>query len=883
LLARGAGSISKTASENLGWPAGELCELVADRLRGDASAEKALAEAQAKPDSKIKQIALQAAIAGKMEDDADFAEEIRRLVETIKKEGAGAGSSAFDQRGQKLQTQTNIAGSVQGSSFSGQFNGPTANGGDAVDARGVTSFAYKPTYNYIPPKSEESSRIPSIQSPPPDFTGRDEELAELLMKFATGINAILLHGNGGVGKTALALKLAQSLKDRYPDGQIMVDMMGTTDPISSIEAMGSIINSFNPEEKIPDSKAKVMQRFQQVLNGKCILLLLDNALNDKQLSGLISPPNGCGLLVTSRNVISGLLRKDIGVLKLEHAVKLLLGICFTALGKEKSSRDDPAWPKIASLCGHLPLALRAAASFLANSEDISPKDYAQQLKDERTRLEMIGEQGVEMSVDASFGLSFQSLAPAIQKTFLDLSVFLADFDSQAEEQICQDAGHRNLSELLRWSLVDFTAQGSDYGRYRVHDLARLLAFARLPDESRATIAERHATYFRDLLAAANHLYLQGSAGVQAGLVLFDREEANILAGHTRSCESLEAGSQAAELCMSYPDAGVYVIYLRLHPMQRISWLEDALKAARKLKNRSAEGVHLGNLGLACADLGDAKKAIEYYEQALAISREIGDRRGEGTDLGNLGIAYKNLGDARKAIKYHEQSLAISREIGDRRGEGADLGSLGLAYAALGDAKKAIEYHEQVLAMAREIGDRRSEGAVLGNLGIAYAALGDAKKAIKYYEQSLAIARDLGDRRREGAVLGNLGSAYAALGDAKKAIKYYEQSLAIAREIGDRRNEGNWLGNLGLAYADLGDAKKAIEYYEQARAIAREIGDRRGEALSSWSLGLAYEKAGDLERAAEMMQVCVDYERKIGHPDAEKDAARLEAIRAKLKS
>ena len=113
--------------------------------------------------------------------------------------------------------------------------------------------------------------------------------------------------------------------------------------------------------------------------------------------------------------------------------------------EKKSTREDPAWPDIARLCGYLPLALRAAASYLANSEDISPARYASDLKDERSRLEKIGEQGVEMSVDASFGLSFQKLEPKLQQTFLDLSVFPGDFDSQAEEQICQDEGHRGLA------------------------------------------------------------------------------------------------------------------------------------------------------------------------------------------------------------------------------------------------------------------------------------------------------------------------------------------------------------------------------------------------------------------------------------------------------
>ena len=106
-VAKGAEVFSKTVGEKLGGLVGDLSRSVADRFKGDASAQQALAGAQEKPDSKIKQAALQAAIAEKMEDDADFAEEIQRLVETIKKESAG---SVFDQQGQTVHgPQTNIA------------------------------------------------------------------------------------------------------------------------------------------------------------------------------------------------------------------------------------------------------------------------------------------------------------------------------------------------------------------------------------------------------------------------------------------------------------------------------------------------------------------------------------------------------------------------------------------------------------------------------------------------------------------------------------------------------------------------------------------------------------------------------------------------------
>ncbi|HQF63850.1 MAG TPA: tetratricopeptide repeat protein, partial [Anaerolineaceae bacterium] len=89
-------------------------------------------------------------------------------------------------------------------------------------------------------------------------------------------------------------------------------------------------------------------------------------------------------------------------------------------------------------------------------------------------------------------------------------------------------------------------------------------------------------------------------------------------------------------------------------------------------------------------------------------------------------------------------------------------------------------------------------------------------------------------------------------------------------------------NLGLAWADLGEPRRAIEYYEQARALAQAIGDRQNEAIHSWNLGLLLEQQGELPRSVELMQICVDYERYIGHPDAEKDAAVVEQIQQKLK-
>jgi tetratricopeptide (TPR) repeat protein len=312
-------------------------------------------------------------------------------------------------------------------------------------------------------------------------------------------------------------------------------------------------------------------------------------------------------------------------------------------------------------------------------------------------------------------------------------------------------------------------------------------------------------------------------------------------GHwTERVSALQAGLAAARVLKRRYDEGAYLghlgnVYGDLGQVTRaIEHHRQALVITREIGDRRDEGIHLGNLGLAYADLGEPRRAIEYHQQALAIAREIcaastersaewaDARRNEGIHLGNLGLAYADLGEPRRAIEYHEQALAISREIGARGDEGADLGALGLAYADLGEPRRAIEYLEQALAISREIGDRRNEGNWLGNLGLAYAALGEPRRVIEYHEQALVIAREIGDRRNEGAWLGNLGLAYADLGEPRRATEFYNQALVISREVNDRRGEGIALGNLGTAYAALGEPRRAIEYLEQALAIFEEI-------------------------------------------------------------
>ncbi|MBL8171651.1 MAG: tetratricopeptide repeat protein, partial [Acidobacteria bacterium] len=515
--------------------------------------------------------------------------------------------------------------------------------------------------------------------------------------------------------------------------------------------------------------------YHSLLSGQRALVLLDNAANLAQVKPLI-PPAGCVLLVTSRQPIAlpGMERIRLDELAPTEARELLLSL---------AARITPELPElmdqICYLCGYLPLAIRAAGSLLAVTEDLDVAEYTAQLKEERTRLASIGEEGVEIGVEASFNLSYARLNEEAARVFRGLCVFPGSFDARAEEAICEDTGHKHLSELVKRSLVLFEPTEQ---RYRLHDLVRVFAANRCSDTERPTYHQRHAEHFLIVLKEADRLYLQGGEAIRAGLALYDREWSNAQAAWAWITEHTETIPRALELCSEYPNASTYFAYLRQNPLEQIGWRETALAAAQKLGRKDAQGVHLGNLGIAYESLGQPQRAIEFYEQVLAIARETGDRRGEGQSLNNLGLAYAELGEPRRAIEFCEQSLTIRREIGDRLGEGRTLNNLGIAYKNLGEPQRAIEFYEQALPIRREIGDRRGEGATLGNLGIAYANLGEARRAIEFYEQQLAIAREIGDRRGEATALWNTAEMLKALGDRVQAITSAEAALVIWEQI-----------------------------------------------------------------------------------------------------
>jgi tetratricopeptide (TPR) repeat protein len=393
----------------------------------------------------------------------------------------------------------------------------------------------------------------------------------------------------------------------------------------------------------------------------------------------------------------------------------------------------------------------------------------------------------------------------------------------------------------------------------------------------------HAIYYLDVAWQTHRLYEEGGESINHALALFDMEWCNIQVGQAWAASNAKQDDGAAKICSNYLGAGTLLLDRRLHPHERIPWLEAALSSARKIRDHVAEVAHLCNLGIAYRDVGEIHHGIEYHEQQLRIAREHGAERSQSNALANLRGAYKELGEIGLAIECSKQSLLLASKLGDKYAEGCILGDLGEDSLHLGEIRQAIEYYERYRDISRETGDRRGEGTALGNLGAAYAILGETRRAIELYEQHREISHEIGDHLGEGNALSNMSRALNKLGERAQAIAYaeaaveifqqignpnapklrqkveewygeglsgrqavdhFQQMLARARAVDDKQLVGSILGKLGDAYADVGEMEQAIEHYEQALTIVRELGDRVNEWLFLSRLGLAHEFIGE---------------------------------------
>lgn len=664
----------------------------------------------------------------------------------------------------------------------------------------------------------------------PDFTGRASFVRELGDRLATTEGSVMavsaLAGIGGVGKTTLAVHVAHQARKHFPDGQLYVDLQGAGSRVAEPETvLGAFLRALGtPDSAIPDSLDERAALYRSTLDGRRILILLDNAHDTAQIRPLLPGTTGCAALVTSRVRmvdLAGAHLVDLDVMSPEEALQLFTRI----VGAERIDSERKAALDVVAACGFLPLAIRIAASRLASRRTWTVSVLAAKLADERRRLDEL--QAGDLAVKATFELGYGQLEPAQARAFRllgladgpDISLAAAAALLNLEVHAAEDL----LESLVDTSLLESAAPG----RYRYHDLVRLYA---------RSCAERDEQPPEEKDRALSRLldfYLATAAGVYAlerpGDRLVDHLEPTEHAG-------LSFKNRNSARDWLYAEAGPLLSCVRQ------SCAPDTLPRAVDL--------------LWCAlDLGESGANSKQYETtALAVldaARAVADERTEVRALMTLADVHHTSGRFDQAKDEAEQVMRlVETAIDPLPGCWAPnaLGIMALYQSRHDDGEKNLTL---AIERFRQIEDRPGEASALCNLSRIHLATGRTESAVSLAQQGTDIYDSMGHALRSANGRYALGMALTQSSQFGTAAEALLEALGIFRDSRQRLWEGMTLFRLSEVDLASGSSADAAAKAEQALTALRGIGGewRRGNVLTV--LGRALDSIGQFGRA----QVC----------------------------
>jgi DNA-binding SARP family transcriptional activator/tetratricopeptide (TPR) repeat protein len=743
-----------------------------------------------------------------------------------------------------------------------------------------------------------------LPAPVAHFAGRANELAALTdlldRSGEPGPGAIVVSaigGTAGVGKTALAVHWAHRVAERFPDGQLFVNLRGYDpgQPMTAADALAGFLRALGVAgQDIPAEEAERAARYRSLLAGRRMLVTLDNAGSVEQVRPLLPGSPACVVVVTSRDALAGLVardgaaRLDLDLLPPEDAVGLL-----RALVGARVDADPSAAAMLAVQCCRLPLALRVAAELAANRPAVPLAELAAELADRQKRLDLLEAAGdPRTAVRTVFSWSYRHLHGDAARAFRLLGLHPgADLDPYAAAALTGtslEQARRLLDQLARAHLI----QSASPSRYGMHDLlsayARDLAAAQDSDqERRAALTRLFDHYLHTAAIAMDTLYpaephvrprihppaistppLTDPAASRAWL---DAERGTLVAvmAHTAEYGWPGHATRLAATLFRYLDGNG-------HNPEALIIHSHARTAARHAGDPADEATALNSLAAVHWRLGRYQQATSHLQESLALSLEAGDRAGQARVLGNLGILHAQLGRYDQATRLQEQALYLQRETGDQSGEARALGNLGTVEERQGRYEQAAHHHQQSLTLAREIGNRRGESYGLMNLGMVGLLQGRYQHALGQLQPALVLFREVGDRNGEAEALTRIGDVYLRLGHHHEAVGHHRQALALFREIGDRNGEAEALNGLGETLLAAGQPGDGCTQHATALGLASQDGDKFQQARAHNGLASSYRATGDDGQARYHWQQALALYTELGVPQAAEVRARLNA-------
>ena len=662
-----------------------------------------------------------------------------------------------------------------------------------------------PSAARTPPQAGALPAVPrQLPAVPRYFTGRRSELDTLTRLVdtidASGGTVVIsaIDGMAGIGKTALAVHAAHLLAERFPDGQLFLDLHGYTQghpPLTANEALNGLLGALGmPPERIPANGGQAAALYRQCLADTRTLIVLDNAATDAQVRPLLPGAGSCLVLVTSRRRLKSLddaRSLSLDLLSPPDAVALLSAVA----GPGRIPPDDPLAAEVAGLCGYLPLALRIAASLLRHRPAWSLENLTGQLRDQHRRVGALcdGERGLP----AVFDLSYASLEAAHRRLWRLLGLVPGtDLDAHAAAALAQldpATAVGLLENLVDHNLLSAYAAG----RYRLHDLlrahARALAAADDPASEREAAVDRLLHYYAhtaQIASVAIARYSRPAPHSPAPAhtpALPDRDtartwlrteqpnlEAALTHAHTHDFPQ-HTIALAAGLAEILQADGPWTRALEIH--------QAATETTERVGHPAARATALIDLGRARQMIGDYPGAGDALTRALDLCRALGDRLGEANALTNLGRVRQMTGDYPAADAALTRALELYRVLGDRLGEANALTDLGRARHQTGDHPGADAALTRALELYRALGHRGNEAWALNHYAATLAAADERPHALALYQQALAMNRELNKPDDEAIALEGIAEHHLATGNLTQGAEHLHQALEIYRRLG----------------------------------------------------------------------------------------------------
>jgi DNA-binding SARP family transcriptional activator len=666
----------------------------------------------------------------------------------------------------------------------------------------------------VPAQLSHKLRVPAqLPHSMPGFSGREAEIDRLnKLLSADGDDAggtivvTAIVGMAGVGKTTLAVHWAHQIRNRFPDGQLYVNLRGF-DPAGSAvepaEAIRAFLDAFGvPPDRIPLDIEAQAALYRTLLADRRVLIVLDNARDSSHVRQLLPGTPLSLVIVTSRNQLLSLVATDgaqpvaIDLLSSGEARHLLA----RRLGKQRIAAEPTAVDQIIASCAGLPLALSIVSARAAANMRLPLADLAEELRETHGGLYALDGGDTQTNIRAVFSWSYNALRPSAARLFRLLGLHAGP-----------DIGLAGVASLIgvpawqsRALLTELTSAhlltSRDNRRFTFHDLlrayARELAETHDPAEERRAAVQRvldhylHTAYRADQLLRPSQ-YDVIALGSPSPLVITEnlRDHHEALNWFTAEYHVLLAAlRQAANdgfdvhtWQLAWALTSFFDRSGRWH--EAAHFQRAALEAANGLGDPYAQAKSHGCLAYTATRLRRYDDAHRHLLSALGFYRDLGDQPGQAHAHRSLAWAFDQQGSYQEALSHAQQAFELFRAARHVTGQARSLSAVGWFHIQLGDPDTGLMHCRQALDLQKEIGDQLSQAETLSSIASGYQHLGRHQEAVAHYRQALELFREFGARHGEAVTLAYLGDAHLAGGDPVAALEAWHLALAILSELG----------------------------------------------------------------------------------------------------